>query len=135
MYQKILVAMALDHDISQKTLKAAKILCADGGEITALHVHDAFQGSVIPYVDEEIINAGFEKSESLLKEKLAGVEGVTSKILKGHTARTIIDFAESNGIDCIVMGSHKPGLIDYFLGSTAAWVVRHAKCSVHVHRE
>ena len=135
MYQKILVAMALDHDISEKTLSAAKTLCADGGEITALHVHDAFRGSVAPYVEEEIVNAGFEKSENLLKEKLAGIEGVTSKILKGHTARTIIDFAESNDIDCIVMGSHKPGLIDYFLGSTAAWVVRHAKCSVHVHRE
>ncbi|MBT8411941.1 MAG: universal stress protein, partial [Octadecabacter sp.] len=44
------------------------------------------------------------------------------------------DFATDNSIDCIIMASHQPGLEDYFLGSTAARVVRHAKCSVHVIR-
>jgi nucleotide-binding universal stress UspA family protein len=48
--------------------------------------------------------------------------------------RSIIDFAKSNNIGCIVIGSHKPGLVDSFLGSMAAWGVRHAKCAVHVHR-
>ncbi|WP_170501927.1 universal stress protein, partial [Ruegeria atlantica] len=38
------------------------------------------------------------------------------------------------GIDCIVLASHKPGMKDFFLGSTAALVVRHARCSVHVLR-
>ena len=48
---------------------------------------------------------------------------------------SIIDFATSSGIDCIVIGSHRPGLSDYFLGSTASRVVRHAPCAVHVFRE
>ncbi len=60
---------------------------------------------------------------------------MTPRIVKGHSARTIIDFARENGIECIIIGSHKPGLSDYFLGSTAARVVRHADCAVHVHRE
>lgn len=134
MYQRVLVPMALDHQISPATLKIAKSLIAADGEIIALHVHEALQGSVSAYVDEEAVKAGFQRAESLLVEKLANVDDVTAKIVKGHTARTIIDFAKSNDIDCIVMGSHKPGLIDYFLGSTAAWVVRHAECAVHVHR-
>ena len=36
--------------------------------------------------------------------------------------------------DCVVIASHRPGLQDYLLGSTAARVVRHAACSVHVLR-
>ena len=69
-----------------------------------------------------------------MKQKLADSPIVKAKIIEGHSARTILDFAEENAIDCIVMGSHKPGLADYFLGSTAARVVRHANCAVHVHR-
>ena len=134
MYKKILVPMALDHDVSPKTLNVAKSLCSDDGEVVALHVHEALQGSVSAYVDEKTVKAGFDEAQRQLTQKLAHVADVTPKIIKGHTARSIIDFAESNGVDCIVIGSHKPGLIDYFLGSTAAWVVRHAACAVHVHR-
>jgi universal stress protein F len=33
-----------------------------------------------------------------------------------------------------VIASHRPGIQDYFLGSTASRVVRHANCTVHVMR-
>ena len=55
-------------------------------------------------------------------------------IIKGHSGRSIVDVAKDIHADCIVIGSHKPGLIDYLLGSTAARVVRHAPCAVHVLR-
>jgi nucleotide-binding universal stress UspA family protein len=55
-------------------------------------------------------------------------------VIKGHSGRSIIDVAVQKNADCIVIGSHKPGLIDYLLGSTAARVVRHAPCNVHVLR-
>jgi nucleotide-binding universal stress UspA family protein len=55
-------------------------------------------------------------------------------MLKGHIGRTIADYAAEAAVDCIVIGSHRPGLTDYFLGSTAARVVRHAPCAVHVLR-
>ncbi|MEM1299885.1 MAG: universal stress protein [Pseudomonadota bacterium] len=134
MYKKILVAMALDHNVSSGMLEVAKTLRGENGEIIALHVYETMQGSVSAYVDEKLVSAGFEKARGLLLEKLAGHPEVTPAIVKGHSARTIIDFASENGADCIVMGSHKPGLSDYFLGSTAARVVRHAPCAVHVNR-
>ncbi|MDA7425512.1 universal stress protein [Thalassococcus lentus] len=134
MYNKILVPMALDHGVSPMTLGIAKALCAKGGEIVALHVHEAPQGSVMAYLDEEIINEGYARARKQLEEKLSDVDGVKAEIVKGHTYRTIIDYAAAEGVDCIVMGSHKPGLSDYLLGSTAARVVRHAPCAVHVHR-
>lgn len=134
MYRKILVPMALDHGISPETLEIARALRAPGGEIIALHVHEAPQSSVRAYLDEDVIQAGFDAARKVLKEKTAGIEGVTPVILTGHSARTIIDYADQNGVDCIVIGSHRPGLSDYFLGSTAARVVRHAGCAVHVQR-
>lgn len=134
MYTKILVPMALDHDISPQTLALARALLAPGGTIVALHVHEEPEGSVRAYLDEGAVQAGFDRAKALLAEKTAGMDGVEAKIVMGHSARTIIDYAHDHGVDCIVMGSHRPGLSDYFLGSTAARVVRHATCAVHVHR-
>ena len=134
MYTKILVPMALDHGVSIHTLEIATALRAKGGEIIALHVHEAPQGSVSAYLDDATVAAGYEKARADLDEKLADHPGVAPVLGKGHSARAIIDYANANGIDCIVIGSHKPGLSDYFLGSTASRVVRHAGCAVHVHR-
>jgi universal stress protein F len=60
--------------------------------------------------------------------------GSESKIISGHAGRVIVDYASTNEIDCIIVASHRPGIGDFFLGSTAARVVRHANCSVHVIR-
>ncbi|MGB1235208.1 MAG: universal stress protein [Planktomarina sp.] len=133
MYKKILVPMALDHDVSPQTLSIARNLAGADGLVVALHVFEAPQGSVSSYLDAEVVKDGFEKARATLTEKTAGLN-VTPEIVKGHTYRSIIDYAGSNDIDCIVMGSHKPGLADYLLGSTAARVVRHAPCAVHVYR-
>jgi len=146
MYRNILVPMALDHDISPQTLAVARALAAPGATgatgatgapgatITALHVHEEMQGSARAFVDDSAVQAGVDRAQALLTEKVAGLDGVTPVLVQGHSARAIIDYAAANGTDCIVIGSHKPGLSDYFLGSTAARVVRHAGCAVHVHR-
>lgn len=134
MYSNILVPMALNHGISPETLAIAKALGKPEAKITALHVYEAPQGSVAAYLDDDVLKEGFERARAELAAKTDGLAGVTAKIVKGHSYRTIIDYASDNGIDCIVIGSHKPGLSDYLLGSTAARVVRHAGCAVHVHR-
>ena len=119
MYKHILVPMALDHGISPETLDVAKKLLAEGGKITALHIYEMPSGTV-----------GREK----MHEKLADHPEVEPVIKKGHPARSIVDYAAGSDIDCIVIGSHKPGLRDFLLGSTAARVMRFAACSVHVRR-
>ncbi|WP_164660930.1 universal stress protein [Tropicibacter sp. Alg240-R139] len=134
MYDKILVPMALDHGLSQHTLQVAQALRAADGQIIALHVHEAPQGSVAAFLDKDAVREGFERAVQMLKEKTDGLNGVTAEIVKGHTYRSIIDYAVANDIDCIVIGSHRPGFSDYLLGSTAARVVRHAPCAVHVYR-
>ncbi len=134
MYRKILVALALDHGVSQHTLAVAQQLCGEGGQITALHVLDEPQGSAHAKLREDLLQQGIDRVKTLLDEKMRDYPHITSKLVQGHVARTLVDYADEHGIDCIVMGSHKPGLTDYFLGSTAARVVRHANCAVHVYR-
>jgi nucleotide-binding universal stress UspA family protein len=46
----------------------------------------------------------------------------------------ILKTAEAIQADLIVMGSHRPELSDYLLGSNTEKVVRHARCSVMVVR-
>lgn len=134
MYKNILVPMALDHGIGETSVEIARKLLSDGGRITALHVHETPQSSVGAFVDESVIQTAFLRAEAHLERRVSEMPGVKPMIISGHSGRTIIDVSTDLGIDCIVIGSHKPGLIDYFLGSTAARVVRHAPCAVHVAR-
>ena len=81
-----------------------------------------------------MLRDGLDQARIILEQKTAGLKGVTPVLLQGHTAQTILNYAHENDIDCVVIGSHKPGLTDFFLGSTAARVVRHCRCAVHVQR-
>ena len=135
MYKKILGPLALNHGISEQTLAVAHALCAKGGEITALHVFELPQGTVSTIMGEETIQNGLIQARKLMQEKVKGMAGVRGEIVRGHAYRSIVDFATENDYECIVIGSHKPGLSDYLIGSTAARVVRHAPCAVHVHRD
>lgn len=135
MYDKVLVPLALDHGISPQTLEVARALATKGAEITALHVYEVPKGSVSVYIGEDTVERGFERARALLSEKVAGMTGVRAEIVRGQAHHAIIGYAVSHGFNCIVIGSHKPGLSDYLIGSTAARVVRHAPCAVHVHRD
>lgn len=134
MYQTILVAMALDHQVSKKTLAFAQTICPADGKIFALHVLEEPQGTANARLREDLLSQGEEQASVLFKDKLADFPNVTPILAHGHASRTIIETAAKHGADCIVMGSHKPGIADYFIGSTASRVVRHAPCSVHVYR-
>ena len=134
MYKNIIVPMALDHGIADTTMQIARTLLSEGGQITALHVHEAPNNSVSAYVAQDVIENAFTQSEKEMNERVAGLEGVKALTVQGHSGRTIVDTATALNADCIVLGSHKPGLIDYLLGSTAARVVQHAPCAVHVAR-
>lgn len=134
MYKKILIPMALSHGIAPTAISAAKQLLSDGGEMIALHVYEAPEGSVGAYLDAEVVRAAYGRAKEALNERVAGIDGITPVIKKGHSARTIIDYAAEIDADCIVIGSHKPEFSDYLLGTTASRVVRHAHCAVHVVR-
>jgi nucleotide-binding universal stress UspA family protein len=134
MYKNILVPVALDHerDVSAALGVAGKLV-APGGTVTALTVVEAMPAYVLAQMPE----GQAERNLAVAAEQLEGLIGtgeVRAVAVAGHPARSILDHAAAHGVDCIVIASHRPGLQDYFLGSTAARVVRHAPCAVHVVR-
>ena len=75
-----------------------------------------------------------KEAEKALQKRIGDEPGISAKVLGGHPGRTVTDYAEEIGADCIIVGSHKPDIKDFFLGSTAARIMSYAKCSVHVLR-
>ncbi|MDU8925880.1 universal stress protein [Alisedimentitalea sp. MJ-SS2] len=135
MYNNILVPIAADHDPqTEEALAVARALSAEGAKITALTVVEAMPGYILSQLPEGQMDKTRHEVEEGLKEDFAAADDVTIKVIEGHSARTILDYAEEHGADCIVIASHRPDITDYFLGSTAARVVRHAQCAVHVLR-
>ncbi|MFO8099539.1 MAG: universal stress protein [Salinibacter sp.] len=69
--------------------------------------------------------------ETLASRIDAGAETVHSHVLSGYAARDIVEFAEENASDLIVMATHgRTGLERFLIGSVAEKVVRRAPCPV-----
>ena len=63
-------------------------------------------------------------------------ENVERVHLIGLEGETIVDFADQNGCDLIVMGTHGyGGVAKFFMGSVADFVLRHANSKVIVVRD
>ena len=135
MYSKILVAIALDHSPdSGKAIDVARLLADDDGKITALNIVEDIPAYVANQIPMDLLTKRRTEAETELKAELGGAKDIAAEVIGGHAGRAIVEYAEKGGFDCIVISSHRPGLQDYFLGSTAHQVVRHAQCAVHVLR-
>jgi nucleotide-binding universal stress UspA family protein len=134
MYNKIIAALGLSHGHGVTALEMARRMRAENGTIIALHVLEpvpGFASNFLPPDHESQLRA---TAESAIRERVGEQADAKVVVLSGYPGRTITEYAKEVGADCIIVGSHKPELQDYLLGSTAARVVRHAPCSVHVLR-
>jgi len=134
MYNKIVIASALDQGFITKALETAKALLSENGQIIAVHVVEPINNVVQSFVSEEANSKAYEIIEGMMAERLNDEQDVETEILTGHAGREISNYAKKVGADCIIVGSHAPELEDFFLGSTSSRLVRHAACSVHVLR-
>jgi nucleotide-binding universal stress UspA family protein len=76
-----------------------------------------------------------ESAKQRVKERFPnGKLDLTTAVLHGSPAPTIIDEATEWGADLIVVGSHGRGFWGRMLGSVSDGVVHHAPCSVLVVR-
>jgi nucleotide-binding universal stress UspA family protein len=137
MFQKILVAID-GSPASEKALAAAVDLAGHyKADLTAVSVAEVPE--VVGMVDEvDEIRRGSERHFRGIGE--AAVEygrsrGVTlrSVVLRGHAADAIIRYAESEGINLVVLGQHGHSRIArFFLGSTTDRVSEHCPCTVMI---
>ena len=135
MYKTILVPIDVAHLEEGKAILAMARQNADeNSRIVLLNVVEE-----IPSWAAVSLPAGMiEKSITSSKDELAALAGDDSRmevmVRSGHSYDTILEVCNDLPADLVIIASHRPDLQDYFLGSTAARVVRHAQCSVLVVR-
>lgn len=136
MYKNLLVPLMLDHKgLADLAVETAQLLRDEDGSITLLHVMEGVPDYIRAQLPQDALVDAAADAVTRLKA-VAASAGIDARVevIAGHPGRGIVDFAKAEGINCIVVASHRPGLQDYFIGSTAAFVVRHAGCAVHVMR-
>ena len=138
MYKKILVPTD-GSEFAKKAQKHALFLSkVSGAEIIAVSVTENNFINGLPLDDEvyQLNQILKEKSEENLKEFDELNEDdlkITHVIREGSPARVILEVAQEEDIDLIVMGSSgKSGFDRFIMGSVADKVVNSAKCAVLV---
>jgi nucleotide-binding universal stress UspA family protein len=140
MFKTILVPVDLTEvETAQPAIDTAVSLAsASDGSIRLINVR-----SLVPATYMEFIPASFdaeqqEDAEAKLAAVAAGIalpaERVSATVRLGSVYNEVLHEAEATGADLIVIGSHRPTMATYLLGSNASTIVRHAKCSVLVVR-
>lgn len=136
MYRSILVPIDLDHgELGQRIVGLARAVGGPDARLTALHVLDPIPPYVAAQISKDMMEAHRTQMLAALERLIAQCGTQAEAVLRrGAPAQEILDMAAELKSDLIVIGSHKPGLRDYMIGSTAARVVRHAACSVLIDR-
>jgi universal stress protein F len=138
MYTNVLVPVDLEHkDQARTMIRTALDIADDNIKLTLLFVLPEIPAVVGLYLPDGSTGKARVDAEEQLQElaKASGAPKATNIVTAfGRPHHKILEMAERDGTDLIVIASHHPGIADYLLGSVAASVVRHAKCSVHVIR-
>lgn len=136
MYRKILVPVDLSNaDKAERAVKKAEALLDQGGQIMLMNVVEDLPGYLAIDVPMDIIENAVKDAKNqlaILKERSPYIS--STEIRSGAPAREILALADETDVDLIVISSHTPDFTNYFIGSTADRVVRHAQCSVLVDR-
>jgi len=136
MFKTILVPIEIGNaDKARSTIDIAARNGSEDARIILINVVEQIPNWAAVELGEGIQEKSFLTSQQELT-KIASASSVKTEVEVhvGHPYRTILEVAEKEGAELIVIASHQPGVQDYLLGSTAAKVVRHAKCSVLVLR-
>ena len=136
MYKKIIVPVDMGQlERGEKILARAQALLDTGGQIVLVNVVETVPSYLTIDLPIDFIDVSVKDADTRLAEldtkRAAGAKKV---VRTGSPAREIIDLAEKEGADLIIIGSHRPDFSNYLIGATADRVVRHAKCSVLVDR-
>ena len=123
---------------------------ANGSKVTLIHISDTH-----PFVPPQtIIETASVTDEAAHREELAKLRDqhllktredtemltdveVELQVVPDHApAKAICEYAETHGVDLIVVGSHgRGGMERWLIGSVAERVVRHAATNVYVVRQ
>lgn len=135
MYKKILIAVDLAGE-ADVVLQKGKALAEVFG--ASCHAIYCVEQPITPFgelsVPQPMLDVVQLKQDLLPQFKKvateAGFPEADVSVEIGHVVDVIVDTAEEDGYDLIVIGSHGRHGVRLLLGSTANAVLHHAKCDV-----
>lgn len=148
-YKKILIAVDLATDNKKVLSKAANMVATYNAEVVLLSVCDlppSAYGNI--YIAEIYALSNYSFSEDDVRKKMIpqlqelatefGLPAGCIAVEFGRPSDVIVETAEQENADLIVLGSHGKHGLGLLLGSTASGVLHHAKCdvtAVRIHKE
>ena len=140
MYKRVLVAIDLnDAGWRRPLVTAAEHARKFGAELTVMTVREmeaVISAKTGPFAYQMIAADLEDQLRARVRE--VGADDLLPKIVVAHGEsiyNEILGVAHGAEADLIVVGSHRPAMKDYLLGTNAGRVVHHARCSVLVARE
>lgn len=138
MYNTILVPIDMAHEEKANEMIAAAMLHANiDARIILLNVMETPPTWATNYLQDNIMGEHRKEARAELQAIADNMDtkNVDVMVKTGRSSyNTILEVAREENAELIIIGSHDPSVGDYFLGSTAAKVVRHAHCSVFILR-
>jgi nucleotide-binding universal stress UspA family protein len=140
-FRKIMVATDGSELVKRAVDSAIEIAKLSEAKLYAVHVIELGGDLLIPSreeewkrtIEEQLSIEGKKATDYVENIARAANVEVESIILEGKPVNEILDFAEKNDVDLIVMGTHgKTGIQIFFVGSVSENVVRHSKIPVIV---
>jgi nucleotide-binding universal stress UspA family protein len=140
MFKRILTPIDLaEVELAEPAIaQAVELAEASAGVVRLINVQPLLPATFMDYVPADFDAAQEERAARALEEIVAGVklpaERLSHVVKVGGAYHEILTEARTWGADLIVVGSHRPAMSDYLLGSNAKTIVRHAICSVLIVR-
>jgi universal stress protein F len=140
MFHRIVIAVDLaDPAPTPKGLdQAVELASASGGLLRLVNIQPLMPATFMEYVPADFDAEQEKRAQVALNGVVAAVklpgERVSGAVRVGGVYHEILAEAAEWRADLIVVGSHRPVVADYLLGSNAKTIVRHALCSVLVVR-
>jgi len=138
---RVLVPIDFSEPADAALQYAASLAVKVGASLHLLHVFEdpylgggAFAAEMYVPVPQDLRETLLADAKQQLAARLATLDEqfhATADVYTGPTARAIADYATTNDIDLIVIGTHgRGGMAHLLLGSVAERVVRTAPCPV-----
>ena len=140
-YKHVLMAVDIDAETDAVLARAKAVADSKDTKLTVLNVasrplpaYGGYFGEGLYYSDDWVIDEGSirEKIQPDIAAMLdqAGLHADEIKVEFGRPVERILEVAESEQVDLILMGSHGARGVALLLGSTANGVLHRAKCDV-----
>ena len=127
MFKHILVAID-DSSDSQAMPAAIEVASQFNSEIIVLHVSEHDRGRAVVYSLETPAEATVMVGDAVKQLRALGraAKGQVRDVAAGHVAKAIVETAEANGIDLIVMGSRGLSDVQALMLGSVSHEVMHA---------